>query len=66
MIEIAEYTINHTMGDILSGIYQKRPDVIGFSCYIWNWRLVCELTAELHKVMPALPIWLGGNALFYQ
>ncbi len=59
-IEIAEYTINHTMGDILSGIYQKRPDVIGFSCYIWNWRLVCELTAELHKVMPALPIWLGG------
>ncbi len=59
-IEIAEYTINNPMEDILSDIYKKRPDVIGFSCYIWNWRLVSELTAELHKLMPGLPIWLGG------
>ena len=59
-IEIAEYTINNPMGDILSGLYKRRPDVAAFSCYIWNWRLVQELTAELHKIMPELPIWLGG------
>ena len=59
-IEIAEYTINNPMGDILSGLYKRRPDVAAFSCYIWNWRLVQELAAELHKIMPGLPIWLGG------
>lgn len=59
-IEIAEYTINHQMENILADIYARRPDVIAFSCYIWNWRMIAELTEELHKVMPGLPIWLGG------
>lgn len=59
-IEIAEYTINNRMEDILSGIYEKSPDAAAFSCYIWNWDLVRELTEELHKIKPRLPIWLGG------
>lgn len=59
-IEITEYTINNRMEDILSDIYKRKPDAAAFSCYIWNWRIIRELTAELHKVMPLLPIWLGG------
>ena len=59
-IDIAEYTINNRMEDILSGIYEKCPDVAAFSCYIWNWDLVRELTEELHKIKPHLPLWLGG------
>ena len=35
-VEIAEYTINHQMDQILQDIYRRKPDVIGFSCYIWN------------------------------
>ena len=35
-IELAEYTINHQMDACLQDIYRRRPDVIGFSCYIWN------------------------------
>ena len=59
-IEIAEYTINHQMEDILANLYERKPDVVAFSCYIWNWRLIRELICELHKIMPQLPIWLGG------
>lgn len=59
-IEIAEYTINNSITDILAGIYQRKPDVIGFSCYIWNISMVLELVVELNKVLPELPIWLGG------
>lgn len=59
-IEIAEYTINNSMAYILSDIYRRKPDAAAFSCYIWNWRIVRELTEELHKVMPELPVWLGG------
>lgn len=35
-IEIGEYTINHQMDLILQDIYRRKPDFIGFSCYIWN------------------------------
>lgn len=59
-VEIAEYTINQQTGDILADIYKKQPDVIAFSCYIWNWTMIQALAADLHKVMPSLPIWLGG------
>ncbi len=59
-IEIAEYTINHYSHDILADIYRRKPDVIGFSCYIWNFNLVKELLADLPKVLPDVDIWLGG------
>ena len=59
-IEIAEYTINQRMEQILAGIYEKKPDVIAFSCYIWNWNMVQELLGEVSKIMPGVPVWLGG------
>lgn len=59
-IEIVEYTINHRVEDILADIYGRGAQVIAFSCYIWNWRVIMELAGELHKVMPEVPIWLGG------
>ena len=42
-VDIAEYTINQSMQEILADIYRRKPNVIGFSCYIWNWRLIQEL-----------------------
>lgn len=59
-IEIAEYTINNQMEEILADLYERKPDVVAFSCYIWNWRMIRELIGELYKIMPKLPIWLGG------
>lgn len=59
-IAIAEYTINQDIKEILADIYKQQADVIGFSCYIWNWRIIQELIVELHKILPKLPIWLGG------
>ena len=60
LIDISEYTINLQTESILSDIYRKKPDAVAFSCYIWNWRMVRELTVELGKVLPEVPIWLGG------
>lgn len=64
-IEIAEYTINNEKDAILADIYNRHPDVIAFSCYIWNWRLIQELLEELPKLMPGVPIWLGGPEVTY-
>ena len=59
-IEIAEYTINHRTETIIADIYKKKPDVLNFSCYIWNWEYVQEVMTELHKLLPNVPIYLGG------
>lgn len=59
-IDIAEYTINNQLQEILADIYRRQPDVIGFSCYIWNWSMIQELLMEVPKLLPNVPIWLGG------
>ncbi len=59
-MEIAEYTINQRTEDILAQLYERKPDAIGFSCYIWNWNAVCGLLDDLPKVLPQTDIWLGG------
>lgn len=57
---IAEYTINQSSDAILADLYRKKPQVAAFSCYIWNWRVVQELLAELPKLLPDTALWLGG------
>lgn len=64
-IEIAEYTINNQPGEILADIYVKKPDVIAFSCYIWNWNMIQDIITEIPKILPDCPIWLGGPEVSY-
>ena len=64
-VELAEFTINHRTEEILRDIYRRKPDVLFFSCYIWNMVYVTELTAECKQVMPEVPIWLGGPEVSY-
>ena len=59
-VEIGEYTINNQMEQILEDIYRRKPDMVGFSCYIWNIVPCLELVRDLHKVLPDTDIWLGG------
>lgn len=59
-IELAEYTINNESGTVLADLYKRQPDVVGFSCYIWNWNIISDIIREFHKLMPSVPIWLGG------
>ncbi len=65
-ITIAEYTINNQIEEILSGIYAHKPDAIGFSCYIWNISEIMTLVKELPKILPNVPVWLGGPEVSYR
>ncbi len=64
-VELAEFTINESLETILEGIWKRQPDVIGFSCYIWNWKMVQEILTELPKILPETEIWLGGPEVTY-
>lgn len=64
-VEIAEYAINQLASDILSDIYKKKPDVIAFSCYIWNAEILSKILVDIPSVLPNAHIWLGGPEVSY-
>lgn len=64
-IQLAEYTINHQLERILQDLYRRQPDVIGFSCYIWNISYIKSLLADIKKILPRVKIWLGGPEVSY-
>ena len=47
--KILEYTINQQMDEILMDLYREKPDLLCFSCYIWNLDYVEELAREIKK-----------------
>ena len=64
-VVIKEYTINQIRDDILKDIYLEQPDVICFSCYIWNISFVRELVPDLKKILPQVEFWAGGPEVSY-
>lgn len=58
--EVSEYTINQPEDLILTEIYRKQPELLGFSCYIWNVEMIKRLAVNLKKVLPQTLILLGG------
>ncbi|MDO4298244.1 MAG: DUF4080 domain-containing protein [Lachnospiraceae bacterium] len=59
-VELAEFTINHQAEAVFSGICRRKPQLLLFSCYIWNRREVLETAANIKKVYPDTIIWAGG------
>jgi anaerobic magnesium-protoporphyrin IX monomethyl ester cyclase len=64
-IEMVEYTIKDPTMNIVSDLYARKPDVIGFSCYIWNIEETIKVVDLLKKVMPHTKIVLGGPEVSY-
>ncbi|MFS0723386.1 B12-binding domain-containing radical SAM protein [Paenibacillus sp. 1P07SE] len=64
-IDIAEFTIKDPVMNIVSDLFAKDPDVIGFSVYIWNIEETITVINMLRKIKPSLKIVLGGPEVSY-
>ncbi|MFC4320560.1 B12-binding domain-containing radical SAM protein [Litchfieldia salsa] len=64
-IELAEYTIKDPAMNIVTDLYSKKPDVIGFSCYIWNIEETIKIVKMLKKIDSSIVIVLGGPEVSY-
>ncbi|MED1952756.1 B12-binding domain-containing radical SAM protein [Brevibacillus centrosporus] len=64
-IDLVEYTINDVTLNIVADIYKREPDVVAFSCYIWNIRETLDVIRNLKKVCPDVPVILGGPEVTY-
>lgn len=64
-VTIMEFTIKDPAFNIVSDIFQKKADVVGFSCYIWNIEETIRVIRMLRKVSPQTTIILGGPEVSY-
>lgn len=61
-----EFTINEPINSIYSGIVAENPDIVAFSCYIWNIEFVSKLCADLKKALPNVIIVAGGPEVGFE
>lgn len=64
-VSLFETTINWQTELIISEIYKKKPDVLGFSCYIWNISKIKAIAKSLKKLLPECLIFFGGPEVSY-
>lgn len=65
-VQISEFTINHNADYIIGEIYGSNPDILCFSCYIWNMEMINYITKQIKKVMPEVIIVLGGPEVSFE
>lgn len=64
-VDMAEYTIKDPAMNIVTDLYKRNPDIIGFSCYIWNIEETIKVAQMLKKINPELIIIFGGPEVTY-
>lgn len=65
-VETMEFTINQRLDFIAEELFRKQPDVVLFSCYIWNVEMLRQLCPVLKKIMPDCVIGFGGPEVSYE
>jgi anaerobic magnesium-protoporphyrin IX monomethyl ester cyclase len=64
-IKLKEYTIKDPIMNIVTDLYQQKPTLIGFSCYIWNIEETIKVVNMLKKIDHSIQIVLGGPEVSY-
>lgn len=64
-IEIFESTINENILNNSLKLLDKLPNLIGFSCYIWNMEATLKLCSIIKEARPDIRILLGGPEVSY-
>jgi radical SAM superfamily enzyme YgiQ (UPF0313 family) len=66
VVEVVSFVIgqpgkdDHDDEEILQVILLHKPDVVGFSCYMWNLERIRHVTQALHTIAPHVTIVWGG------
>ncbi|NMA14598.1 MAG: DUF4080 domain-containing protein [Clostridia bacterium] len=62
---VIEGTINEKMEAVAERIVQQKPQVVGFSCYIWNITATKHLMRLVKNRLPEVNVILGGPEVSY-
>lgn len=64
--EIVEFSHDLTISDMAETIIQKKPDFVGFGCYIWNIENILKIVEIVRSILPKTIIVLGGPEVSYE
>ncbi|NLY19552.1 MAG: DUF4080 domain-containing protein [Clostridiaceae bacterium] len=59
-VKVLEFSINESLKSVYSAIIREKPDVVAFSCYIWNIEYVIKLSEDIKKANQNIIIIAGG------
>lgn len=59
-ITIRVFNENQNISAVIKNIFELKPHLIGFSCYLWNIRKTLSICRRLKEISPGLKIVLGG------
>ncbi|MEY7999903.1 B12-binding domain-containing radical SAM protein [Clostridium sp. Mt-5] len=62
---IREFTINDMKERVLEEIIAEKPDIVSFSCYIWNIEYIKSLAVLIKLINPKIQILYGGPEVSY-
>ncbi|WP_010291741.1 B12-binding domain-containing radical SAM protein [Clostridium senegalense] len=63
--ETIEFSINDNIERVVADIIEKKPSVLGFSCYIWNLEYVERIANNVKKIDENITIFYGGPEVSY-
>lgn len=58
--ENMEFSINDREERVVQEIVDENPDMIGFSCYIWNIEFIKKVSTLIKLINPMIEIFYGG------
>lgn len=65
-VDVRQYSINDSDQRIWASLLGEHPDVVAFSCYIWNRELTLNLISDLKKARPGCTVIVGGPEVSYE
>lgn len=64
--EILEYSQDAAITDIAEEIINKKPEILGLGCYIWNIESIVKVCEIIRAILPKTIIVLGGPEVSYE
>lgn len=61
--KILSFDHNTAIEEALKQIASHKPDIVGFSCYIWNYEIMLTLIPQIKMLYPSVIIVVGGPQL---
>lgn len=62
---IKEFSINDRKEKVLEELIREKPDILAFSCYIWNIEFIQSIVKLVKLVNPEIEILYGGPEVSY-
>lgn len=62
---VIEFSINDRKEKVLEALILEKPDIVAFSCYIWNIGYVKYLSSHIKLINPECVVLFGGPEVSY-